>query len=113
MPLFGLVIRCELRSDASDEFDGVVKRLVAAIRKEPHGVAAFSCHRVTGLNHSRIIIELFPDHVAFLEFGQRPEVRTFEANRERLQAGPPRVDFVEDSVAGLPFVNYRNVPSTG
>ncbi len=105
--MFGLIIRCELKSGTSDEFDGLVAKLAATIRKQPGGVLAFSCHRVSGLGNSRIMIELFTDHVAFLEFEQRAEVRSFDTGRDPLNAQPPRVDFMEDTVAGEPFVNYR------
>ena len=101
------MIRCELKSGASDEFDGLVAKLTPTIHMQPGGVVAFSCHRVSGRSNSRIMIELFTDHVAFLEFEQRAEVRSFDADRDSLNAEPPRVDFIEDTVGGEPFFKYR------
>ena len=97
--MFGVVTRSEVRPDATEEFDTLVAKLAQAIRKERGGVARFGCYRVSGLVNTRVVIELFVDHIAFLQFEQRPEVRDFDSRQEGLLVKPRRVDFLEDPVA--------------
>ena len=99
--MFGVITQSEVRPEATKEFDSLVAKLAQAIRKRHGGVTSFGCYRSSGMANTRILIELFVDHVAFLEFEQRPEVRDFDSRQEGLLVGPSRVDFLEDPVAEL------------
>jgi quinol monooxygenase YgiN len=98
--VFGLIVRCELKSGSHGRFDELVAEVVRMARKQPQGLIAYSCHPVSGLADSRIFIELYEDHVAFVEFGRRPDIRRFVDARDALLAEAPRVDFVESPVGG-------------
>ena len=90
-----------MKAEAIQEFDSLVAKLAQAIRKRQDGVASFACYRVSGMANSRIVIELFVDHVAFIQFDQRPEARDFDSRQEAMLAETRRVDFLEDPVAEL------------
>ena len=99
--VFGVVTRSEVKPEATEEFDSLVAKLAQAIRKERGGVASFGCYRVSGMANTRVVIELFVDHIAFLQFEQRPEVRAIDSRQEGLLVKARRVDFLEDPVAEL------------
>lgn len=98
--VFGLIVRCELKAGNGGQFDILAADLLRAARKKPNGIIALSCHPVSGKADSRVFIELYVDHVAFVEFGQRPEARRFAQRRHALLAEPPRIDRLEDPVGG-------------
>jgi hypothetical protein len=43
---------------------------------------------------------MYADHVAFIEFGRRPEARRFAQERHDLLSEPPRIDLLEDPLGG-------------
>jgi len=98
--VFGLVTRCELRSDGDARFDELVEDLLRSARQEPAGLIAYSCHRVSGKPDSRVVFELYADHLAFVEFGQRPDIRRIVDEQDVFLLRPRRVDFLEDPVGG-------------
>jgi quinol monooxygenase YgiN len=98
--VFGLIVRCELKSGSGGRFDELAADLLRAARQQHDGLVAISCHAVSGRADSRVFIEMYVDHVAFIEFGQRPEARRFAQERHALLAQPPRIDLLEDPVGG-------------
>lgn len=98
--MFGVIVRCELKSGSGGRFDELVADLRRTARKRPDGLIAYSCHPVSGKADSRVFIELYADHVAFVEFGQRSDIRALVEKRDALLAEPSRVDLLEDPVGG-------------
>jgi quinol monooxygenase YgiN len=98
--VFGVIVRCELKSGSSGRFDELVADLVRTARKRPDGLIAYSCHPVSGKAQSRVFIELYKDHVAFIEFGQRPDIRALVEERDALLGEASRVDLLESPIGG-------------
>jgi quinol monooxygenase YgiN len=98
--VFGLIVRCELKSGSGGRFDELVSDLIRTARKRPDGLIAYSCHPVSGKPGSRVFIELYKDHVAFVEFGQRPDIRALVEERDALLVEPSRVDLLEGPIGG-------------
>ena len=82
--------------------------LVETTRKEPGGLIAYSCQPVSGMADSRVVFELYADHLAFIQFGQRPDIRRLIEARDVLLAEPRRVEFLEDPIGGsLLYFGHR------
>ena len=98
--MFGAISRCEVKADSGDRFDELVGDLVRIAHKRPDGIVAYSCHPVSGKALSRVFIELYRDHVAFVEFGQRPDIRALVEARDALLVEPANVDLLESPIGG-------------
>ena len=105
--VFGILSRCELKSGSRDKFDRLVTQFETA-RKEPGGLIAYSCPPVSGLAESLVVFELYADHLAFIQFGQRQDIRGLIETRDALLAEPRRVEFLEDPIGGsLLYFGHR------
>ena len=81
---FALVVRFTVRPEAETEFDELIARTIAEIRKREPGTLVYACHRVNGSPRQRIVYELYRDRAAFDEHEGQEHVRHFLAAREAL-----------------------------
>ena len=106
--VFGILGRCELKSGSRDKFDRLVTQFMETARKEPGGLIAYSCQPVSGLAESLVVFELYADHLAFIQFCQRQDIRGLIETRDALLAEPRRAEFLEDPIGGcLLYFGHR------
>ena len=79
---FALVVRFTVRPEAEAEFDELIARTIAEIRKREPGTLVYACHRVNGSPRQRIFYEPYRDRAAFDEHERQEHVRHFLAARE-------------------------------
>jgi quinol monooxygenase YgiN len=79
---FALIVRFTVRPEAEAEFDELIARTTAEIRKREPGTLVYACHRVNGSPRQRIFYELYRDRAAFDEHERQEHVRHFLAARE-------------------------------
>ena len=93
--MIGIVVRFDVHDEAAaTEFDGLTAAVVEQIRTEEPGTLVYATHRVRGEALARVFYEIYADDAALQAHEDASHVQRFHALKERLLAGPPRVELV-------------------
>ena len=93
--MIGIVVRFDVHDPgAAAEFDRLTATVVEQIRQHEPRTLVYATHGVRGEELARVFYEVYADDAALQAHEDAPHVQTFHAEKERLLAGPPRVELV-------------------
>jgi quinol monooxygenase YgiN len=85
--VFALLVRFDLiDADSALEFDSLVSKLCALIRRNEPRTLTYETFGVSGADLSRVFFEVYEDQAAFDEHERKDYVRSFLSDRERYVA---------------------------
>lgn len=93
--MIGIAVRFDVVDrEAAAEFDRLTAVVVEQIRAREPGTLVYATHRVRDDDLARVFYEMYADDAALQAHEDAAHVRDFHAAKERLLAGPPRVEML-------------------